>query len=96
MTLLENRLEADRQRAAQALQEASARATEQQDGLQRELDDCQAACAELEAKVARAATSLKAADDLKEARWVFTSGSTIQELYQLVGGGGEGGREPSA
>ena len=63
------RLEADRQRAAQALQEASVRAAEQQKGLQRELDNCQAANVKLEAKLARAT------HDLMEARWVFTIGS---------------------
>ena len=75
LTLKEVQSEADRQCAAQALQEASAKATEQQNGLHREFDDCKAACAGLEAKVARAATYLEAADDLKEARWIFDIGS---------------------
>ena len=54
----EEELETDRQQASQALQEASARATEQ---LRRELDDCKAACADLDTKAADAATCLEAA-----------------------------------
>ena len=41
---------------------------EQHEAQQQELANSQAVRAELEAKVARAASSLKAADDLKEAR----------------------------
>lgn len=58
----------DHQRAAEALSEASAKAIEQHEVLQAELNESQAARAELEAKVARAAGSLKAADELKEAK----------------------------
>ena len=75
VALAEGRLEADRQRAAQAMQEASARANQQQAGLQRELEGCQAACAELKDKAA------STAGDLEEARWGSTVGSFFSELH---------------
>ena len=64
----ETRLTEDHQRAAQALSEASVKAVEQHEALQQELSESQAVTADMAAKVARAANSLKAADHLKEAR----------------------------
>lgn len=65
---MEVKIEEGRQQATKALSEASARAIEEYQALQKELSASQTVVSELEAKVVRAAASLKAADDLKEAK----------------------------
>ena len=68
MSAANERADAERAAALEAAREAAEKAAAEQEELRRSLADSQAACAELEAKVARAATSLKAADELKEAK----------------------------
>lgn len=61
-------MESERQRASDALQQASSEAVAEHERIQAQLSDSQSLIAELEGKIARAASSLKAADDLKEAK----------------------------
>ena len=57
--------------SADSLAAAAAKATEEYDNLRRVLDAVNAQKADLEAKLAKAGGALNAADELKEARWMF-------------------------
>ena len=80
---MEAQLAADHQRASEALSEASAKAVEEHEALQKELQESQEARADLEAKVARVAGSLKAADELKEARLAIKMHQNTSGLFML-------------
>lgn len=64
----EERLESEGQRASEALKQASEAAMAEHEALRAKLSESQAVRGELEAKVARAAGSLKAADELRDAK----------------------------
>ena len=64
----QSEMEQERVRATQALEKASAEAVAEHESLHSRFVESESIRNELEAKVARAAGTLKAADDLKEAK----------------------------
>ena len=80
----EETLAAEQNFAQETLKAAGERAVAEHEALQKELEACQAAKIELEAKVVRAAASLKAADELKELRCAPSPNATNKRMRDNI------------